>query len=368
MYHSKTTAAEIISSDIKAINRDAAQELDRLAGKEVLITGGAGFLGYLLVHLLAQIGDNDGREPINLTVYENFSRGRKLWLDKLAKRSNVKVIEHDITKPLPLHMPEFSYIIHAASIASPIYYRLNPIKTIDANINGLRNLLDYAKMRSDEQKPISGILFFSTSEIYGDPSSDAIPTVESYRGFVSCTGPRACYDESKRLGETLCVNFAQQYGLPIMIARPFNNYGPGLDIKDRRLLPDLARDIFSNRDIVLLSDGNATRTFCYVSDAITGYIKILINGRPGESYNIGTETPEISVSEFTSKVAIVARSLFGYDGRVVYKESEDKDYLTDNPNRRCPNINKARIELGYAPVVSLDDGVYRSLIWYKDNQ
>ena len=105
MYNSKTTAAEIISSDIKAINRDAAQELNRLAGKEVLITGGAGFLGYLLVHLLAQIGDNDGREPINLTVYENFSRGRKLWLDKLARRSNVKVIEHDITNPLRMFVP-----------------------------------------------------------------------------------------------------------------------------------------------------------------------------------------------------------------------------------------------------------------------
>jgi dTDP-glucose 4,6-dehydratase/UDP-glucuronate decarboxylase len=368
MFYSKTTAAEVISADINAINQNATHELDLLAGKDVLITGGAGFLGYLLVHLLAQVGDNDGREPINLTVYENFSRGKKSWLDELARRQNVQVIEHDITKPLPIGMPDFSYIIHAASIASPTYYRLNPIETIDANVNGLRYLLDYAKWRSDEKKPLTGMLFFSTSEIYGDPSPDAIPTVETYRGFVSCTGPRACYDESKRLGETLCVNFAQKYGLPITIARPFNNYGPGLDINDRRLLPDLARDIILNRDIVLLSDGKATRTFCYVSDAITGYIKVLIKGRSGESYNIGTETPEISVGEFTSMVANLGRDLFGYDGKVVYKTSEDKAYLMDNPNRRCPNINKARSELGYAPAVPLEDGLSRSLIWYKDNQ
>jgi len=368
MLDSSCTAAQILSGDMGAISQNASSELDILSGNEVLVTGGGGFLGYLLVNLLAQVGDNDGRDPIKLTVYENFSRGRKAWLDKLAMRKNVKVVEHDITKPLPQDIADFSYIIHAASIASPTYYRINPIETIDANVNGLRYLLDYAKNRADKSKPISGMLFFSTSEIYGDPSPDAIPTAETYRGFVSCTGPRACYDESKRLGETLCVNFAQKYGLPITIARPFNNYGPGLDINDRRLLPDLARDIFSKRDIVLLSDGKATRTFCYVSDAIAGYIKVLIKGRPGESYNIGTETPEISVGEFTSKVANLGRDLFGYDGKVIYKTSEDKAYLTDNPNRRCPNINKARNELGYAPKVTLEDGLSRSLIWYKENQ
>jgi UDP-glucuronate decarboxylase len=362
------TAGNVLAEDIAAINKNATQELDLMAGKKILITGGAGFLGYLLVNLLAKVGDVDGREPINLTIYENFSRGRKAWLNKLANRNNVNVVEHDITKPLPKDMPDFEYIIHAASIASPIYYRLNPIETIDANVNGLRYLLDYAKNQSEKNKPISGMLFFSTSEIYGDPSADAIPTVETYRGLVSCTGPRACYDESKRLGETLCVNFAQKYGIPISIARPFNNYGPGLDINDRRLLPDLARDIFSNRDIVLLSDGKATRTFCYVSDAITGYIKILTKGRSGESYNIGTETPEISVGVFATMVAKLGHDLFGYKGKVIYETSDDHAYLTDNPNRRCPNIDKARSELNYEPSVSLEAGVSRSLIWYKENQ
>ena len=141
------------------------------------------------------------------------------------------------------------------------------------------------------------MLFYSSSEIYGDPTPENIPTPETYRGNVSCTGPRACYDESKRYGETLCVNFARQHGVPIKVARPFNNYGPGLKITDGRVIPDFARDILAGRDIVMLSDGSAQRTFCYVADAVAGYYKILVKGRPGEAYNVGVETPEISMAE-----------------------------------------------------------------------
>ncbi|MHA2316013.1 MAG: NAD-dependent epimerase/dehydratase family protein, partial [Candidatus Hermodarchaeia archaeon] len=144
-----------------------------------------------------------------------------------------------------------------------------------------------------------------------------MPTPESYRGNVSCTGPRACYDESKRYGETLCVNYARQYDLPIKIARPFNNYGPGLKITDRRVLPDFARDVLAGKDIVMLSDGSPTRTFCYVADAIAGYYKILVKGRNGESYNIGVEEPEISIAELAERVVGLARDLFDYQGKVV---------------------------------------------------
>jgi len=368
MIDTPKSAVEIVQGDIYSISQQVKDDLDLLSGKDVLLTGGAGFLGYMLTHLLSQVGDTDGRKPVRLSIYENFSRGRKPWLDRLAARKNVTLIEHDIAKSFPKDAPKFSYIIHAASIASPTYYRLHPIETIDANVKGLRHLLDYAKERADENNPISGMLFFSTSEIYGDPSPDAIPTLETYRGLVSCTGPRACYDESKRLGETLCVNFAQQYGIPVTIARPFNNYGPGLDINDRRLLPDLARDMFLNKDIVLLSDGSATRTFCYISDAIVGYIKILTKGRAGESYNIGTEAPEINVRTLADRVVDIGREKFMYNGKVICKVSEDKLYLIDNPNRRCPNITKARSELGYEPQVSLDEGLRRSLVWYQENR
>src|SRR2546429_550100 len=144
---------------------------------------------------------------------------------------------------------------HAAGIASPMYYRKYPLQTIDANINGLRNLLDYSVRQAERRRPVDGFLFYSSSEIYGDPAPEAIPTPEDYRGNVSCTGPRACYDESKRFGETMCVTFARQYGVPVKIARPFNNYGPGLKITDGRVLPDFARDVLNGRDLVMYSDG-----------------------------------------------------------------------------------------------------------------
>jgi dTDP-glucose 4,6-dehydratase/UDP-glucuronate decarboxylase len=359
---------QVLINDIASIAKNVSDELDILQGKKILFTGGAGFLGYEFLHLLAQVGDSDGRAMIDLTIYENFSRGRKPWLDHLSARQNVALEEHDITNPLPCDTPKFDYIIHAASIASPIFYRLNPIETIDANVNGLRYLLDYAKDRAASHEPILGMLFFSTSEIYGDPSPDQIPTSESYRGLVSCTGPRACYDESKRLGETLCVNFAQQYGIPVKIARPFNNYGPGLNINDRRILPDLARDMLSGEDLVLLSDGLATRTFCYITDAISGYVKVLVKGEAGQSYNIGTEEPEISMRELAQTVASLGEEIFDYKGSVVYQESPDKAYLTDNPNRRCPDISKAREQLGYEPQVTISDGMKRALTWYGGNK
>jgi UDP-glucuronate decarboxylase len=361
------TAAVIVRKDVELIAERAAPELDALAGREVLLTGGAGFLGYMFVHLLAQVGETDGRSPVRLTIYENFSRGRKPWLDALADRPNVTLVHHDVTRPLPASVPRFEYLVHAASIASPIYYRQFPIETIDANVNGLRHLLDYARDRGDAGDAIKGMLFFSTSEIYGDPSPDAIPTAETYRGFVSCTGPRACYDESKRLGETLCVNFARQYGVKVAMARPFNNYGPGLNINDRRVLPDLARNVLTGQDLILLSDGLATRTFCYVADALVGYLKVLVNGQAGEPYNIGTETPEVSMRELAERVAALGSELFGYAGRVSYQTSDDAAYLTDNPTRRCPDITKARTTLGYQPEVTLDEGLRRTMIWYREN-
>ena len=357
----------VLSRDLTEVIDNTSDSLDLLEGKDILITGGAGFLGYEMVHLLANVGKTDGRKPIQLTIYDNFSRGRKLWLENLARQPNVNVVQHDITQPIPSDAPRFSYIVHAASIASPIFYRRHPIETIDANVTGLRHLLDYARVR-EIADPIEGMLFFSSSEIYGDPLPEAIPTSETYRGNVSCTGPRACYDESKRLGETLCVNFVQQFGCRVTIARPFNNYGPGLDINDRRLLPDLARDIFQGRDITQLSDGHATRTFCYISDALSGYLKILTHGTAGESYNIGVDTPEISVNNFIAKVVEIARREYSYSGKVVLRASADSHYLTDNPRRRCPDIHKARSELDYCPKVTLDDGLRRALAWYKENE
>jgi nucleoside-diphosphate-sugar epimerase len=286
----------------------------------------------------------------------------------LAGNKNLNLVKHNIINALPPDVEDYQFIIHAAGIASPTYYRAHPIETMDANVNGLRNLLEYCRQRKEKSKPVEGFLFFSSSEIYGDPDSAHIPTDEIYRGNVSCTGPRACYDESKRYGETLCVNFAQQFDLPIKVARPFNNYGPGLKITDRRVIPDFARDVLSNRDIVMFSDGSPTRTFCYVADAVVGYYKVLVKGRNGEAYNIGVEAPEISMLDMAKRLAGISSELIGYRGKIVHQPTSAGDYLIDNPNRRCPVIAKARTDLGYNPSISLDDGLKRSMIWYSENR
>ena len=363
-------AEDVIRLDLDYICGNLVEEFGRMSGKQVLLTGGAGFLGHYFVQAALHWNNvrHSGGAPIKLTVYDSLVRGMPSWLEKLNGDQNLTLVRHDIRHPLPANIPDFHFIMHAASIASPTYYRRDPIGTMDANINGLRMLLDYAARQQDRGKPIEGFLFFSSSEIYGDPSPDGIPTPETYRGFVSCTGPRACYDEAKRYGETLCVNFAKQLGLPITCARPFNNYGPGLKISDRRVIPDFARDIMAGRDIIMLSDGSPRRTYCYVADAIVGYYKILVKGLPGEAYNVGVETPEISVAQLADRLVSIGRDLFGYAGKVIRQTSDDQSYLVDNPNRRCPIIEKARTQLGYNPSVPLDEGLLRSMIWYGDNR
>lgn len=364
----QSPAATVVAEDVRAVCSNVGEDMLRLCGSTVLVTGGAGFLGYTLVHALAHWNRTRGPDRARIIVLDNFSRGLPGWLSELAAKGEITLLRHDIRDPLPADLPKCHWIIHGASIASPIYYRKDPIGTMDANVNGLRALLNLALAQRDTADPVRGFLFFSSSEIYGDPDPANIPTAEDYRGFVSCTGPRACYDEAKRYGETLCVNFARQYGIPTRSARPFNNYGPGLKISDGRLIPDFARDIFAGRDIVMLSDGRPTRTFCYASDAITGYLKVLLRGRDGEAYNIGTERPEISVYDLGMKLVELGRELFGYSGSIVRQQSTDAHYLVDNPNRRCPVIDKARRELGYEPRVSLDEGLRRSLIWYNENR
>jgi UDP-glucuronate decarboxylase len=360
---------QLLDEDLETICRDLEQEFGKMAGQRLLITGGGGFLGYYLVQAALHWNrTRSGHPPIDVTVYDNYMRGVPAWLESLNGNPQLHLHRQDLTRPLPGDMGDFAFVIHAAGIASPIYYRLKPLECIDANIIGLRNLLDYAVAQAKASRPLQGFLFYSSSEIYGDPSPDAIPTPETYRGLVSCTGPRACYDESKRFGETICVTYAQQFGVPVKIARPFNNYGPGLKITDGRVIPDFAKNVLASEDLVLLSDGSPTRTFCYATDAITGYYKVLVNGRNGEPYNVGIEKPEISMKELAQIVASTSAELFGYKGKVVLGKAQQADYLIDNPNRRSPIISKAREHLGYQPRVLPQDGIRRSLIWYWHNQ
>ena len=356
-------ASSVVKDDLERIRKDLENDLSCLGGSRFLITGAGGFLGFYLVKFLIYWNTKNPNEKVKIYACDNFFRGRPQWLQKLKETNKLELIEQDITKPLSEKLGSFEFIIHAASIASPTFYRKYPIETMDANVNGLRLILD----RCVNDKSIKGILYFSTSEIYGDPYKNDIPTPETYRGNVSCTGPRACYDESKRFGETLCVSFSQVHNIPVKIARPFNNYGPGLKINDGRVIPDFCSNIFSNQDIVLLSDGSPTRTFCYISDAITGYFKILFSGRSGEAYNIGVETPEISMMDLAKKIISLGYDYFDYQGKLIFGESSDREYLTDNPQRRCPIIEKAKNELDYKPKVDIEMGLLNSMYWYLEN-
>lgn len=353
---------KILNEDLEYIyNNLSDAEKAKFNNSTVLLTGCGGFLGYYFVHFLTKY-----KEKLNINkiiALENFLTGNKDWLEEVVaeydffKLYEFNIITDDISKIE--EAADANIIIHMASIASPTFYRMYPVETIDANITGLRRLFDFYL-----DKKVTGFLFFSSSEIYGDPFKDFIPTPEDYRGNVNTMGPRACYDEAKRFGETMCWIFNNQYNFPVTIARPFNNYGPGMSIHDKRLPADFAKCVVDGKDLNILSDGKPTRTFCYISDAITGYLKVLLHDKM-DAFNIGMDKPEISVREFAELYVKNAKEVFDYKGKATFGQSDDADYMTDNPNRRCPDITKARTELKYNPTISVDEGIGRFLEFLK---
>lgn len=346
----------ILKEDLENIYKNIEQESKKFENSNIFITGCCGFLGYYFLNFFnfykEQLGIN------SIVAVDNFQVGKPHWLQEILKDGKIELEEFDIIDGDLSKISRDksnSFVIHMASIASPVFYRKYPIKTIEANIWGLKRLLDDYKDES-----LRGFLFFSSSEIYGDPTPENIPTPETYRGNVNTIGPRACYDESKRFGETICYEYAKEYNLPIALARPFNNYGPGMKLGDKRVPADFAKAVINNEDIVILSDGKPTRTFCYISDAITGYLKVLLYGK-FDVFNIGISKPEISILELAKIYEAKAKKLFDYKGTVKYQVSDEKNYLTDNPNRRCPIITKAELLLNYKPEIFVEEGVERFL-------
>ena len=330
---------------------------------KILITGGAGFIGFYLVNFLCKyrlvLGIN------KIVVLDAFLLNKPEWLENLRKDNKFLevfkfVVGRDSFGEINGNNV-FTHVIHMASIASPTFYRKYPLETIDTNVWGLRNLLDSFKT----SEFLKSFVFMSSSEIYGDPDPDYIPTPESYRGIVSCVGPRSCYDESKRFGETLCSYYSQIYDLNISMVRPFNNYGPGLSLTDRRLPADFAKCIVENKDLVLYSDGTPTRTFCYIADAVIGYLKVLGNCFNGP-INIGSDSGEISVLNMAKLYKEIAQSKFDYTGEVKFASSQDSNYLTDNPSRRVPEISLARRKLNYDPTITNEQGIAKYLTFLKE--
>lgn len=356
---------KIVKQDLERIfNGLTDEEKAKFNGGTVLFTGCAGFLGFYFIQFLVNYQEDLNVQKV--ICLDNFQVGYPKWLKDLSEQGKVELHKFNVITDNIADIPgaeNADFIYHMASIASPIFYRKYPIETLDANIWGLRSLLDFYR-----EKPIKGLVFFSSSEIYGDPTPENIPTAESYRGNVDCQGPRACYDEAKRFGETMCYLYHEKYNMPITLIRPFNNYGPGMRLNDARVPADFAKAVLENRDIVMFSDGSPTRTFCYISDAITGYLKGLLHAEDFfEAFNIGIDKPEISIKRLAEIYIEAGKEIFGYTGKAVFSVSEDKEYLSNNPNRRCPVIEKARRMLGYDPKIDVEQGVRYFLEFIKES-
>jgi UDP-glucuronate decarboxylase len=345
----------VVEDDLDDICARAGTALRSLAGRTVLVAGGAGFVPSYVVDTLARANEAWPDQPCRILCVDNVATGAWTRLAHLEGRTDVEFFAHDLTQKLELDEP-VHFVVHGASIASPSWYRRRPLETIDVNVTGTRRLLELAR-----EHAVESFLYLSSSEVYGDPDPARVPTTEDYWGNVSSTGPRAPYDESKRLAETLCTTYYRLYGTSVRIVRPFNVYGPRLRLDDGRVVPDFISDVLAGRPIALLSDGRATRSFCYVSDFTVALLLLLVQGVPGEAYNVGNDE-EVTIRD----AAETLDALPGVDVGIVLTSSADSEYLTDNPSRRCPDLSKTRAVIDWAPSVPLREGLRRTLASYRE--
>ncbi|XP_010253235.1 PREDICTED: UDP-glucuronic acid decarboxylase 6 [Nelumbo nucifera] len=295
----------------------------------ILVTGGAGFIGS---HLVDKLMENEKNEVI---VADNYFTGSKDNLRKWIGHPRFELIRHDVTEPLLI---EVDQIYHLACPASPIFYKYNPVKTIKTNVIGTLNMLGLAKRVG------ARILLTSTSEVYGDPLVH--PQTESYWGNVNPIGVRSCYDEGKRVAETLMFDYHRQHGIEIRIARIFNTYGPRMNIDDGRVVSNFIAQALRDEPLTVQAPGTQTRSFCYVSDMVDGLIR-LMEGENTGPINIGNP------GEFTMlELAETVKELINPNVKIIMVEN-----TPDDPRQRKPDITKATELLGWEPKVKLRDGL-----------
>jgi UDP-glucuronate decarboxylase len=342
-------ANEDAENVVNALGNDA----HRFSGKTILISGGAGFLGRHFIAVFRHLNEGILEKPCKVISADNYITGEQVALYGSAHHDpNIIDVWADVSHPLPVR-EDLDFIIHAAGVASPVYYMKYPLETIDSAVQGTRNLLELARRNPG----LEGFLYFSSSEIYGDPDPTAVPTPETYHGYVSSIGPRACYDESKRLGETISTIYQQRYNVPVSIVRPFNVFGPGMKHNDRRVIPMFTFEALCGRPLPVHGDGTQTRTFCYISDAIFGFLRTLLRGERGEAYNIGNANSEIAMRDLAQ---LFSELVHGAGHQLIdYPET----YPGGEPQRRCPDLTKAFQQLGYASSVDLKQGLERFIDW-----
>ncbi len=307
--------------------------------KRILVTGGAGFLGSHLCDRLLDGGDD-------VVCVDNFFSGSKDNIRHLSRHPFFELIRHDVIHPL---FVEVDQIFHLACPASPIHYQQNPIKTVKTNVMGTINMLGLAKRIK------APILLASTSEVYGD--AQVHPQTEAYWGNVNPIGLRSCYDEGKRVAETLMMDYHRQNSVGIRIVRIFNTYGPRMAVDDGRVVSNFIVQALKGKDLTLYGEGTQTRSFCYISDLIDALVRIMNAEDFSGPVNIGNPT-EFSVLELAEKVL----ALTGSQSRIAHKPLP-----SDDPVRRCPDISLAKSRLGWEPRVGLEDGLRKTIAYFREN-
>jgi len=331
-----------IVEDIATIKRDI--EKSSLKEKCVLVTGGAGFIGSWLCDVLISLNSE-------VACLDNLSTGKKDNIDHLRKEKLFKFIDEDVCTFKS--DTKYDFILHLASHASPEEYVKNPVETLRTSSLGSHNILELAR-KSD-----ATILFTSTSEVYGD--AEVIPTPESYRGKVDPVGPRSCYYEGKRFAEALFVAYRREYRLDVRIARVFNSYGPRIraDGPYARAVPRFITQALANQPITVYGDGMQTRSFCYISDTIIGLLSLLTNEKAeGNIVNIGNPE-EITILELAKKI----KQYIGSSSPVTLHPLPKGD-----PKRRCPDLKKAKKLLQWKPKTNLDQGLIRTIKWFREKE
>lgn len=343
----------VIDDDLRAVLGALGHKAAAFSGKSVLITGAAGFLPAYLAEALAALNDSGVLDrPCRMVLLVRDKAGFDGRLRRLRERADTKLIAADLSRPYEV-AERADFVIHAASPASPSAYMRDPVGCLDVNVLGLRALLDSARTWESQS-----VLYFSSSEIYGSPEPAAIPTPETYVGRVDPLGPRACYAEAKRAGESYCRAYFERYGVPVKIVRIFHTYGPGLRHDDGRILATLVAAGCRGERLSIMGDGRATRAHGYVSDVTADFLNVLLSDYDGEVFNVGGDA-EISILDLATLVS----EIFGRHDDVLVSQAPAAASLAGAADRVCPDLSKIREAFGHPPRVGLREGIERYARW-----
>jgi nucleoside-diphosphate-sugar epimerase len=346
------------SFPLDIVHRDLVQIVksnvnwDRFKNKTLFVSGGAGLLSSYFVQSLLYANRLHNLKLKVICVsrtLESLQKRLGYWLND----SHLKVIIHDVTRPIPVEIMPSDYVIHAASQASPKFYATDPVGTLLTNTLGTKHLLEYA-VRSNAER----FMFFSSGEVYGVPLDSMEPITETSYGYLDPMNVRSCYAESKRIGETMSIAWAKQYGLDIVVVRPFHTYGPGMALDDGRVFADFVADVVAKRDIVIRGDGSEKRCFCYLADATIGFLSVLLNGINSEAYNVANPSCEISMKNLAKLIS----NLFpNRNIKIRFEDSATKkNYMRSPILKALPSIEKIK-KLGWFPTTSLEEGFTKTI-------